>query len=130
MNIADWEIFFVGARTLIGKRETFVRGTSERLAALGASPERSPVCTVDKIAPVYELLRVPSERGIATTIFPVGWFPVDSLPVPADALAFPISKLGSAERRQLANGVQKAEEMLQQMRAAASGLAIAKDLPK
>ncbi len=107
MNIADWEIFFVGARTLIGLRS--------------ASGEACPV---------YELLRVPSERGIATTIFPVGWFPVDSLPLPADALAFPVIKLGPAEQRQLANGVQKAEEMLQQMRAAASGIAIAKDLPK
>ncbi len=107
MNIADWEIFFIGARTLIGLR-----------SAAGEA------------CPVYEILRVPSERGIATTIFPVGWFPVDSLQLPLSVAAFPISKLGPAEQRQLANGVQKAEEMLRQMRAAASGIAIAKDLPK
>lgn len=115
-DISTWEIFFVGSRTLIGKT---VPDMGEPMPSLFA-----------KASPVYELLRVPSERGIATTIFPVGWFPVDSLPLPRDALAFPISKLGSAEQRQLANGVQKAEEMLQQMRAAASGIALVKDMPK
>lgn len=106
VEIASWEIFFVGARTLIGR-----------------------YVSDNEISPVYELIRVPSERGIATTIFPVGWFPVDSL-IAENAPSFPISKLGPAEQRQLANGVQKAEEMLQQMRAAASGIAVAKEMPK
>jgi hypothetical protein len=112
IDITTFELFFCGARTLIGKRQQLTNG----------SPGR--------ISPVYQLERQPAQHGLATVVYPVGWFPVTELPLPDDAMAFPISKLGPEEQRQLARSCEKAEEMLQQMRAAGSGIALTSQMPR
>lgn len=110
MIIEDWEIFFIGARTLIGKLERTNSGP--------------------RISPVFEIARGPAQQGIQTIVFPVGWFPVQSLPLLTDAMSIPVRSLGPSEQRMLANAVEKADEMLGQMRAASSGIALAKAMPK
>ena len=107
IDISTWEIFFVGARTLIGKRDG-QRGS---------------------VTPVFQLERAPTPQGMQTIVFPVGWFPVRELRLPADVMSVPVSSLGPAEQKMLAQSVAKADEMLQQMRAASSGIAIASTMP-
>jgi hypothetical protein len=113
IDVSDWEIFFVGARTLIGKRRTDV--------VTGIAFD---------ISPVFEMVRAPAQNGIQTMVFPVGWFPVQSLTPPGAVMSIPVKSLGATEMRGLAKSVEEAAEMLQQMRAAASGIAIATELPK
>jgi hypothetical protein len=114
IDVSDWEVFFVGARTLIGKR----------------IPDMHRPGATECISPVFEMVRAPAQNGIQTMVFPVGWFPVQALAIPVDAMSIQVKSLGATEMRGLAKSVEKAAEMLQQMRAAASGIAIATELPK
>lgn len=113
IDISTWEIFFVGARTLIGERH----------------PDMHRPGASECVRPVYQIERGPSERGMGTIVFPVGWFPVQELALPADVMSVPVSSLGAAEQKMLAQSVAKADEMLQRMRAASSGIAIASTMP-
>jgi len=125
IDVSDWDVFFVGARTLIGQRlaEVTTGGPDLPAGAIGR-------VTGFKIDPVFEMVRAPAQGGIQTMVFPVGWFPVQSLTLPADVMSVPVKSLGATEMRGLTKSVEKATEVLQQMRAAASGIALATELPK
>lgn len=114
IDISTWEIFFCGARTLIGKRV----------------PDMHRPGTTETVRPVFQLERVPAQQGLQTIVFPVGWFPVRELPLPADVMSTPVRDLGPEEQKVLARAVGKADEMLQQMRAASSGIAITSRMPE
>jgi hypothetical protein len=105
-DISDWDIIFIGARTLIGRID------------------------FDNVRPVFQIERQPGPQGMQTIVFPVGWFPVKELDLPKDLIRLPVSSLGPAEQRMLARAVEKADELLQQMLAASSGIALVKEMPK
>ncbi len=110
LDITTWELFLCGAMMLIGKRVSNGVGV--------------------EIRPVFQVVRQPHPKGMITQIFPVGFFPIDALPLPSGAVSYPISKLGGEERRHMAHSVAQAEEMLKQMQAAGVGITLAHELPK
>ena len=109
-----WAIVWAFGLTLIGK---IVRGD------------------YDTLSPVYELRTLVGrqEEGLAInrTCNPVGWFSsVRELPIPPSALAVPVSDLAPDERKVLSRAVLACDDLVRQMRAQSSGIAVVHDMPK
>lgn len=87
------------------------------------------------LSPVFHMQPnlVQGQGGGAAPIhpcFPVFLLAIDHLELPPGALIVPVETLSKPERAQLARFVEQADQMLQQMKAAASGIALAKQIPK
>lgn len=132
-DISDWIICLLGQRSLLGKpggepsarSSALTGGHLGQTVTLGLHPPNS-------LSPVYDLIRMPSPNGIVQIVAPVNWHPVESLPLPADAVTYTVESLPSDEKRALRQAVAKAEEIFRQMKAGGSSIAIvpASGMPK
>jgi hypothetical protein len=111
--LSGWAIVCTGGRTMIGRTHGFLDGLPARLepvydAQLGMTPDPrgSSVHRVVFIAPLF---------GMS----------VASVDIPAGALVVPCEALTLEERRQLAKGVEMAEQIVTATKAQAAGIVIA-----
>jgi hypothetical protein len=116
-SVKDWSIVICSGRSFIGLRER------------SGAPNGSPMPL--RLSPVYELARQimqgpGGQVAIANTVMPVLLLGgVTRIDFPDDAIVIPFEMLSKGERDVMMQGVESAEKMRSQMRAAESGIVMA-----
>jgi hypothetical protein len=112
MNKLDgWVLAWVGNMILIGAKD----------GMLGVAGRLRPVY---EIKPVMRQTR--QDAAILHAVFPIALLSsLDSIDLPANCLVVQVDSLSHTERRSLAAGVEHAEAMVREMRAAEAGVILA-----
>jgi hypothetical protein len=118
MNFDGWILVMNGGQMLVGK-------------LVDDDNELSPG---NRLSPVYDLsvrtMQGPGGQvGIARILAPVMFADVPYVNLPESYAWLPISALGSSVQREIAKGIEQAEALRMQLRAAESGLVIAGNVP-
>jgi hypothetical protein len=120
--LAGWVLAQCHGVLLVGKR------------ALGARRLGEPVASGDALSPVFELKcqLVPQGNAMGTVhmAFPLWLMTITEVELPAGVLVVQCDSLSRSEQAGLMRAIGAAEELLTQMKAAASGVTLAREMPK
>jgi hypothetical protein len=87
-----------------------------------------------KLSPVFELkpqlIQQGQSVGTVHMAFPLWLLTVTSVELPAGALVVPCDSLSRAEQAGLMKAIEAAEQMVGQMKAAAAGITVAREMPR
>ena len=129
-----WVIAQCHGLTLLGKQATTERQVPAAIAGNG-EVFGTQTAKVDCLSPVFELKTAMAQdgRGNAGPVrmaFPLFLFAISSVELPEGALVVPSESLSRTEQNELRRAIDVGEDMLSKAKAAASGITVARDIPK
>ena len=102
-DIDDWEIFLLGGAFVIGL----------------------PNEDKTKLAPIFQLIRAPSNTGVNMAVVPLAFFHEwREAPYPPGVPTLRVKDISKHEKEGLRQGIQKCEGIVNRMRLESSGIAL------
>ena len=128
MNFDGWILVMSGGQMLVGRvtYEGEPAGSNGVLLGDAAGPPPS----VKRLSPVYQLetsaVRAPDGRGMGVVrhMLPVMFADIPYLNLPESYAWVPLTALSTQMQREIARGIDQAEQLRTQIRAGESGLVI------